>query len=73
MEKVIYTLWRANDEDSAIFSRRLRGEVSDSLLRLGARGLQAGQIEYKGRRDAEATMIAQDGVLAFLLGKLCAA
>lgn len=40
MEKIIYTLWRSNNEDSAVFSSRLRGEVSDSLLRLGARGLQ---------------------------------
>lgn len=40
---------------------------------IGERGLKEGQLEYKGRTDAEATMIAQGEALAFLQGKLCAA
>ena len=40
---------------------------------IGERGLKEGQLEYKGRTDAEATMIAQGDTLSFLQGKLCAA
>ena len=40
---------------------------------IGERGLKEGQLEYKGRRDAEATMIAQADAVASLKGKLCAA
>ncbi|MBP5987805.1 MAG: proline--tRNA ligase [Azonexus sp.] len=40
---------------------------------IGERGLKDGQFEYKGRTDAEATMIAQIDILATLQGKLCAA
>lgn len=40
---------------------------------IGERGLKEGQLEYKGRSDAEATMVAQGEILAFLQGKLCAA
>ncbi|MFH1657808.1 MAG: proline--tRNA ligase [Pseudomonadota bacterium] len=40
---------------------------------IGERGLKEGQLEYKGRRDAEPTMIAQADVLSALKGKLCAA
>ncbi|AXS79060.1 proline--tRNA ligase [Dechloromonas sp. HYN0024] len=40
---------------------------------IGERGLKEGQLEYKGRRDAEATMIAQADALSVLQGKLCAA
>ena len=39
---------------------------------IGERGLKEGQLEYKGRRDAEATMIAQADALSVLRGKLCA-
>jgi len=39
---------------------------------VGERGLKEGQIEYKGRRDAEPTMIAKDGAVAALQQKLCA-
>jgi prolyl-tRNA synthetase len=35
------------------------------------RGLKDGQFEYKGRTDAEATMLAQSEALAYLQGKLC--
>jgi len=38
---------------------------------VGERGLKEGQLEYKGRRDAEPTMIAKDGVVEFLRQKLC--
>ncbi|GAB2180065.1 proline--tRNA ligase [Denitratisoma sp. agr-D3] len=41
-------------------------------LVVGERGLKEGQIEYKGRRDAEPTMLAQDGVVAALQQMLCA-
>lgn len=40
---------------------------------IGERGLKDGQFEYKGRTDAEATMVAQAEILAALQGKLCAA
>ncbi|RTL50592.1 MAG: proline--tRNA ligase, partial [Rhodocyclaceae bacterium] len=39
---------------------------------VGERGLKEGQLEYKGRRDAEPTMIAKDDAVAFLQQKLCA-
>jgi len=40
---------------------------------IGERGLKEGQFEYKGRTDAEATMVAQGDILATLQVKLCAA
>jgi len=40
---------------------------------IGERGLKEGQLEYKGRSDADATMIAQGDIVAFLQEKLCAA
>ena len=40
---------------------------------IGERGLKEGQLEYKGRTDAEATMLAQGEILGLLQGKLCAA
>lgn len=40
---------------------------------IGERGLKDGQFEYKGRTEAEATMVAQSDILAVLQGKLCAA
>jgi prolyl-tRNA synthetase len=40
---------------------------------IGERGLKEGQLEYKGRRDAEATMIAQADAVSILKEKLCAA
>ena len=40
MEKVIYALWRASGDGRADFSRRLRGDLAEKLLDLGARGLQ---------------------------------
>ncbi len=42
-------------------------------LVIGERGLKEGQFEYKGRRDADATMIAQTDALRFIQDKLCAA
>ena len=39
---------------------------------VGERGLNEGKLEYKGRNDAEAQMIAAGDMLAFLQGKLCA-
>jgi len=40
---------------------------------IGERGLKEGQLEYKGRQEAEATMISQADILATLKEKLCAA
>jgi prolyl-tRNA synthetase len=40
---------------------------------IGERGLKEGQFEYKGRTDADPTMIAQADIVAALKGKLCAA
>ncbi|HZX30573.1 MAG TPA: proline--tRNA ligase [Rhodocyclaceae bacterium] len=40
---------------------------------IGERGLKEGKLEYKGRKDAEATMIDRVGAVAFLQEKLCAA
>lgn len=40
---------------------------------VGERGLANGQLEYKGRKDVEATMIPANSALAFLQEKLCAA
>lgn len=39
---------------------------------IGERGLKDGQVEYKGRRDAEATLLPQAEIVATLKGKLCA-
>lgn len=39
---------------------------------IGERGLKDDQFEYKGRTEAEATMVAQSNILALLQGKLCA-
>lgn len=41
-------------------------------LVIGERGLKDGQIEYKGRQDAAATMLPASDVLAFIREKLCA-
>jgi prolyl-tRNA synthetase len=40
---------------------------------IGERGLKDGQFEYKGRTDAEPTMVAQTNIITLLQGKLCAA
>lgn len=40
---------------------------------IGERGLKDGQFEYKGRTEAEATMVAHGDILPLLQGKLCAA
>ncbi len=40
---------------------------------IGERGLKDGQLEYKGRTEAEATMVAQGEILSLLQGKLCGA
>ena len=40
---------------------------------IGERGLASGQVEYKGRSDAEATMLAAADWVNWLKGRLCAA
>jgi prolyl-tRNA synthetase len=39
---------------------------------IGERGLKDGLVEYKGRQETEATMIASGEIQSFLQGKLCA-
>ena len=39
---------------------------------IGERGLSEGKLEYKGRLDAEATLVARDEIVSLLEGKLCA-
>jgi prolyl-tRNA synthetase len=39
---------------------------------IGERGLKEGQFEYKGRLEAEATMIARADIISLLKAKLCA-
>jgi prolyl-tRNA synthetase len=41
-------------------------------LVVGERGLKEGKIEYKGRRDSEATMVPAGEILEFLQRRLCA-
>ncbi|WP_153145626.1 proline--tRNA ligase [Dechloromonas sp. H13] len=38
---------------------------------IGERGLNEGKLEYKGRLDGEATLVAQGEILDLLKGKLC--
>ncbi len=38
---------------------------------VGERGLKEGKLEYKGRRDAEATLLPTSDLAAFILEKLC--
>lgn len=40
MEKVVYVVWHDRQTSSEEFTRRLRNEVAEQLLALGARGLQ---------------------------------
>ena len=40
---------------------------------VGERGLKDGQLEYKGRNDAEAMMIPATDIIPFLKGRLCGA
>lgn len=40
---------------------------------VGERGLKQGQLEYKGRKDAEATMVEAGSIVALLKEKLCVA
>ncbi len=39
---------------------------------VGERGLAEGKFEYKGRRDAEAQMVAAEQIVAFIQERLCA-
>ena len=39
---------------------------------IGERGLKEGQVEYKGRLDAEATLLPQTDIVSSIKGKLCA-
>jgi prolyl-tRNA synthetase len=37
---------------------------------VGARGVEAGKLEYRGRRDTESTDFALDDALAFIQSKM---
>jgi prolyl-tRNA synthetase len=39
---------------------------------VGERGLKEGKLEYKGRTDSDATLVAADEINRFLQQKLCA-
>jgi prolyl-tRNA synthetase len=39
---------------------------------IGERGLKDAQVEYKGRRDGEATLLPQADIVGIIKGKLCA-
>lgn len=39
---------------------------------VGERGLKDGKLEYKGRSEADATLVATDEITGFLQQKLCA-
>lgn len=57
MEKVLYVIWRGktgNTADAEALDRRLRGEIADKLLALGARGVQVNL--------ADATVQPADGL-----------
>ncbi|WP_137819102.1 EthD domain-containing protein [Pseudomonas sp. 2FG] len=45
MEKIIYLVWRDAQTDSETFAQRLRGEVANQLLALGACGLQVNVVD----------------------------
>ncbi|MDR0776149.1 MAG: proline--tRNA ligase [Azonexus sp.] len=77
----LYAAFRAAGIDVALDDRNERPGVMFADMELigiphriviGERGLKEGQIEYKGRQDAEATMVASNDILAFIQEKLCA-
>ncbi|TWC38565.1 EthD domain-containing protein [Pseudomonas sp. SJZ079] len=45
MEKIIYTLWRDPQTSADAFAQRLRNDVAEQLLALGARGLQVNVVD----------------------------
>ncbi|HJV92878.1 MAG TPA: His/Gly/Thr/Pro-type tRNA ligase C-terminal domain-containing protein, partial [Azonexus sp.] len=78
----LYAELKANGIDALLDDRNERPGVMFADMELigiphrvviGERGLNEGQLEYKGRLDAEATMIAQGDILETLKRKLCAA
>lgn len=77
----LYTDLRAAGIDVVLDDRNERPGVMFADMELigvphrivvGERGLNEGKLEYKGRNDAEAQMIAAGDILAVLQGKLCA-
>lgn len=77
----LYTALRTAGIDVALDDRNERPGVMFADMELigiphrvviGERGLKDGQVEYKGRQDADATMLANGDVLAFIQEKLCA-
>lgn len=68
MEKIIYLVWRDAQTDSETFARRLRGEVADQLLALGACGLQVNvadrQVEAAAGLRQTNTHPAMDGIVS---------
>jgi len=77
----LYAALRAAGIDVALDDRNERPGVMFADMELigiahrivvGERGLKDGQVEYKGRQDAEASMLAAGDILAFIQEKLCA-
>ncbi|HEX6735510.1 MAG TPA: proline--tRNA ligase [Azonexus sp.] len=77
----LYGAFRAAGIDVVLDDRNERPGVMFADMELigiphrvvvGERGLKDGQVEYKGRQDAEATMLATGEILALVQGKLCA-
>lgn len=71
MEKVIYSVWRDTQTSNEEFARRLRNEVAEQLLVLGARGLQVNVVDKQvepaaGLRQANNQPL-MDGTVSFWL------
>lgn len=45
MEKVLYVIWKHETESAEAFKRRLLGEVSNEVIRLGAKGLRISVVD----------------------------
>ncbi|MGH8355291.1 MAG: EthD domain-containing protein [Pseudomonas sp.] len=68
MEKIIYIVWRDAQTSPEAFAQRLRGEVAEQLLALGARGLQVNvadqQVEPAAGLRQTNTRPAMDGTVS---------
>ena len=68
----------ASGPTSSFTTDQMSVEVKSGLSQndrvvIGDRGLKEGKVEYKGRRDAEASMLPLADVLSFLKEKGCGA
>ncbi|MFT3849171.1 MAG: proline--tRNA ligase [Propionivibrio sp.] len=81
MANQLYSQLKAEGVDVLLDDRNERPGVMFADMELigiphrivvGDRGLSEGKLEYKGRRDAEAQMVATDDIGNFLKARLCA-